>query len=415
MTILSTLLIATLFAPGIKELDATLEVSPSDGGKVFASSDPAKPAVLSGGRTVTGWRVGTDGVWRVTLPEVKSGKWNFSQLFVNGERRKRPCVPADGFYLTAGNAYTNEPGMPCCGFVYNPKGVTLRDDYANVNDIEVEVFYNWSVAKMRLAGIDLGSNRVRFTSGRKLSGFHSSHAKPRRWHLENVKEAFGRAGEWYLDRPTGVLSYKPFPGGRWFECTVKDSTFSRLSQSNVWERCHYVNTKFDKCQRGDFALKDCDFTGCEFRGLGSAYLRMTGCKLTDTSVEGGYWEKPARCLFRDCTIKTRDDTALLKLGVYTIGRIGIDGCTVTGNGPLIDVFDLRPISLPPNAAENPDLTSGAIAVRNTTYKGTAKALIVHEKPGHVSSKKILVLDKGKNNLAPGVDFVEYPPSTWSRK
>ena len=220
MTILSTLLIATLFAPGIKELDATLEISPPDAGKVFASSDPAKPAVLSGGRTITGWRVGTDGVWRVTLPEVKSGKWNFSQLFVNGERRKRPCVPANGFYLTAGNAYTNEPGMPCCGFVYNPKGVTLRDDYANVNDIEVEVFYNWSVAKMRLADIDLANRRVRFTSGRRLSKTHSNHVKPRRWHLENVKEAFGRAGEWYLDRPTGVLSYKPFPGETPESCRV---------------------------------------------------------------------------------------------------------------------------------------------------------------------------------------------------
>ena len=208
------------WAPGTKELDAVMEVTPADGGKVFTSSDPANPAILSGGRTITGWRVGDDGVWRVTLPEVKSGKWNFSQLFVNGERRRRPCVPSEGFYFTTDNAYTNEPGMPFCGFVYDQKNTALKSDYANMRDIEVEIFYNWSVAKMRLAGIDLENHTVRFTSGRRLSKRHSTHKRPRRWHLENVKEAFGRAGEWYLDRPTGVLSYKPFPGETPDKCHV---------------------------------------------------------------------------------------------------------------------------------------------------------------------------------------------------
>ncbi len=205
---------------GEKELDATIDITPDESGKVFASSDSESPIVLSAGRTITGWKVGGDGVWRVELAEVKAGEWNFSQLFVNGERRRRPCVPADGFYFTTDNAYTNEPGMPFCGFVYNPTNVALRSDYANMSDIEVEIFYNWSVAKMRLAEVDIDNRRVRFTSGRKLSRLHSTHKTPRRWHLENVKEAFGRAGEWYLDRPTGVLSYKPFPGETPENCRV---------------------------------------------------------------------------------------------------------------------------------------------------------------------------------------------------
>lgn len=220
MSLIALAFAAILLSPGVHELESTMEISPSESGSCFGPVDPSTPAVLSGGRTIKGWQVGEDGVWRVTLPDVKSGKWNFSQLFVNGERRRRPCVPSDGFYFTTDNAYTNEPGMPFCGFVYNPTNATLRADYANVNDIEVEVFYNWSVAKMRLAGIDLENHRVRFTSGRKLSKQHSTHSKPRRWHLDNVKEAFGRAGEWYLDRPTGVLSYKPFPGESPESCKV---------------------------------------------------------------------------------------------------------------------------------------------------------------------------------------------------
>lgn len=194
-----------LLQPGVKELEKPWDVTPADSGTTFRSADPAHPAVLSAARRITGFVVGTDGVWRVTLDDVRNGKWNFSQLFVNGERRKRPSLPAEGFFFTTGNAFTNE--MSYGGFTFRP--CDLTGGYVNLADIEVETFYNWSVSKMRIAEVDAQAGVLKFTNDRKLSKIHSDHSRPRRFRLENVKEAFGRPGEWYLDRPTGVLSYRP--------------------------------------------------------------------------------------------------------------------------------------------------------------------------------------------------------------
>ena len=194
-----------LLEPGVRELKKAWDVTPAESGTVFRSADPTRPAVLSAARRITGFQAGTDGVWRVTIEDVRNGKWNFTQLFVNGERRKRPSIPAEGFFFTTGNAYPTEKSYG--GFTF--RTCDLTGGYANLADIEVETFYNWSVSKMRLAEIDAKAGVLRFTNDRKLSKVHSDHSRPRRFRLENVKEAFGRPGEWYLDRPTGVLSYCP--------------------------------------------------------------------------------------------------------------------------------------------------------------------------------------------------------------
>ena len=197
-----------LLKPGVRELDKTWDVTTADSGTTFRSEDPARPAVVSAARRIAGFQVGTDGVWRVTLDEVRTGKWNFTQLFVNGRRRRRPSIPAEGHFFTTGNAYPTEKSYG--GFTFRP--CDLVGGYANLRDIEVEIFYNWSVSKMRPEAIDAKAGVLRFTNDRLLSKMHSNHDKARRFRLENVKEAFGRKGEWYLDRPSGVLSYRPLDG-----------------------------------------------------------------------------------------------------------------------------------------------------------------------------------------------------------
>lgn len=67
---------------------------------VFDHRDAAGPAapliigayadetpVLSGGRRLTGWKIDAKGWWHLDVPDVKAGRWRFSQLFVNGSRR----------------------------------------------------------------------------------------------------------------------------------------------------------------------------------------------------------------------------------------------------------------------------------------------------------------------------------------
>ena len=69
---------------------------------VIYEAAPGERPILSGGRRVSGWKVGEDGRWRVTLDEVKAGKWSFQQLFVDDQRRFVARLPKKGYYRIAG-------------------------------------------------------------------------------------------------------------------------------------------------------------------------------------------------------------------------------------------------------------------------------------------------------------------------
>ena len=210
-------------------------------------------------------------------------------------------------------------------------------------------------------------------------------------------------------------TYLPVPGGRWFEVTVKDSRFTRFFQSNSWERCHFTNTKLERFFGGSLAAKSCDFANCSLFGIDTATIQMTDCTLDATTVQGNYWEKPSSLLFQNCAIRTRDELPFLKLGVYTIGKIGFDGCTVSGKGSLVDVSDLRSIARPANAdpATNPDLRPGEIALRGTKWTGDAKTVIAHGaiRKEALSPKNITIIDND-NAWPEGVDVATDLPASW---
>ena len=92
-------------ADGRYELADTLLVTAEDSGgekspTIIHAAEDAHP-VFSGGRRITGWTVTeVDGRprWSAVLPEVKGGKWRFTQLFVDGQRRFRPTLPAEGWF-----------------------------------------------------------------------------------------------------------------------------------------------------------------------------------------------------------------------------------------------------------------------------------------------------------------------------
>ncbi|MFV2067117.1 MAG: hypothetical protein ACC645_09070 [Pirellulales bacterium] len=56
--------------------DSGLEASP-----VIYESFPGEKAILSGGRTISGWQKADGPLWKVELLEVKAGHWVFRQLF----------------------------------------------------------------------------------------------------------------------------------------------------------------------------------------------------------------------------------------------------------------------------------------------------------------------------------------------
>jgi len=196
-------------------------LAPEDSGTVqcpiaYQAFGDEKP-VFSGGTPVTSWRKGERGQWVASLPAVANGKRYFHQLFSQRrgqswfERRYRPSL---GLFVIAG--LTDAPHRNPNGRishrnpqreVYFHPGDIRR--WENLDDVELVFMHDWSSGRMHIADLDFNENIVRF---REFPHYRIGHWYPggRNPYLaENVKEAFGEPGEWYLDRPTGTLMYTP--------------------------------------------------------------------------------------------------------------------------------------------------------------------------------------------------------------
>ena len=234
--------------------------------------------------------------------------------------------------------------------------------------------------------------------------------------FRNMGVGIANATACTFENCTDASNYLPFPGGRWYEVTLKDCAFNRFRLTNDWERCHFRNSKLNGFNGGRFSAKDCDFADCSIFGIRDATLQLDGCTFEDTDLQGNWWEPPSDLLFKNCTIQTKDDSPFLRLGVYTVGKIGFDGCTVSGKQPLVDIKDLRQILLPPNTATetNPDKKPGTVAFIRTKWESEAKLVLTHVKDGNPSPKKITILDED-NAWPEDITVATDLPATWELK
>lgn len=185
---------------------------------------PDETPVVSGGCLITGWHeetVNGKQAWVAALGEVKRGAWNFRQLWVNGQRRYRPCLPRQGRYQMAGFPtkrplidYPYDRGED--RFLYAPGDLSAQ--WRNLNDVEI-VFPNfWVDQHIRIRHVDARKRLVVLD--------YPTHTRPidDSWTpavaiesclgfycVENVFEALDQPGEWYLDRTEGRLYYLPLP------------------------------------------------------------------------------------------------------------------------------------------------------------------------------------------------------------
>jgi len=211
-------------------LDETIVLGPEDSGTdeapIVYAAYPEADVVLSGGRPITGWKKEGDHRWEVELPEVKAGAWRFRQLFADGKRLTRARIPNEGFLVTAGalskyaeqaqKRYGGYDGVVAlrkghpdafCGFSFSPGDI---EPWADIEDAEVITYHSWECSWQTIRSVDFENRDVHFnTPCRYPVGFFSPHC---RYRIENVPEALDEAGEWYLNRKTGVLTYLARPG-----------------------------------------------------------------------------------------------------------------------------------------------------------------------------------------------------------
>ncbi|MGQ9649345.1 MAG: right-handed parallel beta-helix repeat-containing protein [Phycisphaerae bacterium] len=209
-----------LIAPGTYELEGPLVFGPEDSGTsdapiVYACLSK-EGATISGGRRITGWKIAeVNGkkVWAAELADVKAGQWYPRQLFVNNERRPRTRLPKEGYLEFAGLPQMTEKTPWNEGQTEATFKAGEIKRWRNLGDVEVVALHFWIESRLPLAEVNEADNIAKFErkSTFRLTDAHN-HQQFARYYVENVFEALDAPGQWYVDRPTGMLYYVPMPG-----------------------------------------------------------------------------------------------------------------------------------------------------------------------------------------------------------
>lgn len=183
---------------GRYELEDTLRLEPADSGLTIEAAPGARP-VLSGGRRLTGWvrdpAVGN--LWKLTIPEVRSGQWYFQQLFADGKRLQRARTPNEGFFRITGALGTNSPiALPF-------RAGDIREAWTQWPRARLILLMKWTDLQVPIRSVDGAKSVASLPGGPRP--YWMSEGDARYW-VENVPDALDQAGEWFLDERSGVLS-----------------------------------------------------------------------------------------------------------------------------------------------------------------------------------------------------------------
>jgi hypothetical protein len=206
--------VTVLIRGGMYELAEPLTFGPEDSGTeqfaVTYRAYPGESVVVSGGRHIAGWQRGDGDLWVAQVPGVREGQWYFRHLFVNGRRAVRARTP-------------NPDADPPC---WQLQGASLSEDltshtyqfapdqlreWRNLSDVEAVVFGNWEITRKRFQSVDPAAGTAQMAGPHARPHDAMAPSAGRWFYLENAYEALDQPGEWYLDRPAGLLYYWPRP------------------------------------------------------------------------------------------------------------------------------------------------------------------------------------------------------------
>ncbi len=349
---------------GVYYLPETLVFGPADSGTaaapvIYQACSGERP-VLSGGRPVTGWTVGPDGRWSVVLDDVKAGKWSFAQLFVNDQRRFRPRMPKQGYYTIAKQLppTADAAGHNRFGFADDQ----VKPQWAG-SDVEVIGFHQWSASRLRVAAVDEKEKVVTFASGSPGKDGWAAFPQGHRFMADNVAEALGDPGQFYLDRPSGRLTYVPRPGESPDKTAVVAPRLERLVvlAGDVKGRKWVENLQFRgltfahtnwTCPAGGFACAQAEvsldaavsaigarnvaFEKCAVRhtggyamafGAGCRHDRVEGCELVDLGGGGVKIGHAGLASWGEVSMHPGDEESL-------VSHVTVRDCTIAYGGRL---------------------------------------------------------------------------------
>jgi len=210
--------VQVIVADGTYTLAEPFILTPRDSGTKanpisYQAAEGAKP-IFTGGRVITGFKRGANGIWQTQIPDVAAGRWYFEQLFVNGRRAVRARTPNKFYHYmvkTIEEPIKGRQGQFRRTTYVRPGDLDLLKNLGSdeLKDVTLVAYHKWCITRRFLTEIDAGNNAI-ITEGEKLKSYSGWPANTR-YHIENLKTALDVPGEWFLSR-NGTLSYMPMPG-----------------------------------------------------------------------------------------------------------------------------------------------------------------------------------------------------------
>jgi hypothetical protein len=264
----------------------------TNGYKIIYQSYLCETPVISGGVTIQNWQIHDS--QKNIYKSVVTFDYDTRQLYVNGVRATRArSIDAAGWTETA-DGYT-------CSSSLNPA------TWGNLTSVEVVARTEWRCSRgpiSAVSGTNVTMSPDYWTKVKSSPSTWTRFATPA-W-IENAYELIDQPGEWYFNKATKTIYYKPRTGENMSTATVmfpflvaliKGTDLTNVQFKGItfsygtWARPNYSNGF--ACHQGDVALNDVqlasnlNFTSCSnllfdgntFEHLGATALHLnTGCK-----------------------------------------------------------------------------------------------------------------------------------------
>jgi hypothetical protein len=327
---------------GRYRLAAPLVFAPEDSGSpecpvTYRAYRDEQP-VFSGGMRVEGWEPvpGTESsVWRARVPSIAGQVPRFNQLFADGVRLQRACIPNEGVLRMAGPS--DSLPQPQLMFRFEP-GDLQR--WPGLGDVALLVFHARIGSWHWIRDLDLDQHVVTLTNRGSTKPFGDSDPR-QRYVVENVAEALDAPGEWFLSAD-GIVYYVPYFGqrppemhfdapvvtGRLVELTGNPAT-GRLVEHLAFEGLAFEHVDWPVLKTTWYDWQD--FSALKQAAIyarGARSCRIERCRISQVGCHGIYLDEGCRdTVIRQCHIR---DTGAGGIVVGDRGRLR-GRRAVTGN------------------------------------------------------------------------------------